>query len=271
MSQEMFPSVNLYELYTGHIEEEDFSSAIPDVTKQRTLESMQVAVRCAEDWNAALDIGGGTGHYSIPLLHIFSKVTLVEPDLLDEHAILEKRYENFTVLHDFIEDAIIPEKQDFILLADIFEHVPDVESFIAKLATLQNSGGVIYILTPNPLCCGPSVRSGISCAISGSHGHIRHYFKHEVEDILTKSGYLLVHHSFEEAPLRTRVRTWIRGISRRDKRWSRNCIYRFVSPIVHTLLKPLIIFLARVVYQNEYAHRHDAEHSKASVYIFKKR
>ncbi len=195
----------------------------------------------------------------------------MEPDVLEEHVVLEKNYSNLSVLHSFIEDAAIPEKQDLILLADIFEHIPDVDAFIAKLGTLQNSGGVIYILTPNPLCCGPAVQSGISYAISGSHGHVRHYFAHEVGAILETSGYFLVHHSYEEAPLRTPVRIWLRGISRRDKRWSKRLLYRLVRPLIHLFVGFFVTAAESFAYSNEFAHRADVEHCKAAVYIFKKR
>lgn len=266
----MYPSIGLYNLYKKHIEEKDFSSAIPDVTKKRTLELMQVAVRCAEDWNNALDIGGGSGHYSIPLSQVFKQVTLVEPDEHEDHEILEDRFPNLSIVHEFVENVVIPEKQDLILLSDIYEHIPNIEAFIAKLSTLQEKGGVIYILTPNPVSCGPAIRSAISYTISGSHGHIRHYFKNEVEEVLAKHGYYLVHHSFEETPLRTPLRIMLRGLSRRDKRWNKRIPYRIVRPLVLVILAPIVSIIQSVAYRTEYAHRDDAEHTRSSVYIFKK-
>lgn len=267
---DMFPEKDLYRLYKKHVREEEFSSAIPEVTKKRTLELMNVAVQCAEDWKLAVDIGGGNGHYSVPLIHKFGQVLLIEPDVLPEHTHLEQEHTNFSVIHSFIEDAEMPASPDLILLADLFEHVPDVEGFIAKLSSLQSKGGVIHIMTPNPVSCGPAIRSGIHHSLAGSHGHIRHYFKNEVEDILARHGYYLIHHSYEESPLRAPMRQMVRGISRRDKRWSRWFPYRLVRPLVHLALTPLITLVESLVYTTEYAHRDDIEKCLSSVFIFKK-
>ena len=48
---------------------------------------------------------------------------------------------------------------DFVLLMDVFEHISNIESFVGKLATIQKNGGVLYIITPNPIFCGPAEKS----------------------------------------------------------------------------------------------------------------
>lgn len=267
----MYPEKNLYSTYKKLFDEKDLSSFIPDITKKRTLDLMNTAVNCSESWDYALDIGGGSGHYGLPLIEKFKEVTLIEPDIYEEHAVFDKKFKNFSVIHSMVKDVTLESKVDFILLADVFEHIPGIEGFVSQLSRFQETGGVVYIMTPNPLFCGPAVESILHHSKIGSHGHIRHYFKHEVVNIMKEGGYDLVHFSYEEYASRANARRIIKGISRRDKTFSKFLIYRnFFGPIIRTLLKPYILAIESSVYKREKQNQDNTEDCMSSVFVFKK-
>jgi SAM-dependent methyltransferase len=266
----MFPEKNLYKLYKGYIHEREYSSRIPDITKKRTLEMMNTAVNCAEKWDTALDIGGGSGHYSIPLIHKFRKAVLVELEKHEEQDYLQNKYSNFHFFQAKIEDIKIEDKFDFILLADVFEHIPDVKALAMKLSDLQDKGGVVYILMPNPLFVGPAIESEIYYKRT-PYGHQRHYFPDETEKIMSEAGYKLVHFSYEEGEFRQKIKRIIRGFSRRDKKFSKVRLYdKVIGPILHFLYSPLLIWVELAVYKDEWRKKENCEATRNIGYIFKK-
>lgn len=267
----MFPKNNLYTIYKKNVKEEQYSSKITDITKKITLNVMNTAINCCEDWNNALDIGAGDGHYSIPLLHKFKNVTIVEPDTNKRLGKLKEEYDNLFLIKDVIENTKIENKVDFILLADLFEHIPDINKFISYLKELQENGGIIYILTPNPLFCGPAIKSAIHHSKVGHSGHIRHYFEHEVEEIMKKNNYRLILKKYEETDTRKFIKKVMRAISRRDKKLSNLFLYKiFLGPILRFIISPIIKFLEYYTYHIEHKFSQDKEKTRAISYIFKK-
>jgi SAM-dependent methyltransferase len=231
---------------------------------------MNAAVNCAEKWDTALDIGGASGHYSIPLIHKFRKVTLIELEKHEEQDYLLKKYPNFQFFQAKIEDISIKDTFDFILLADVFEHIPDVQALAQKLAALQNKGGVVYILMPNPLFVGPASEAEIYYERT-PYGHQRHYFPDETEKVMREAGYKLVHLSYEEGELRQEVKRIVRGFSRRDKRFSRIKFYdKVIAPVLSFLYTPFLAWAEAVVYKDEWRKRENREATRNIGYIFKK-
>lgn len=70
----MYTKNNIYPTYIRNLNEKEYSSDIPDITKKRTLHILNTAINCCEDWETALDIGGGNGHYSLSLTEKFKKI-----------------------------------------------------------------------------------------------------------------------------------------------------------------------------------------------------
>ncbi|MBU3668624.1 MAG: class I SAM-dependent methyltransferase [Candidatus Taylorbacteria bacterium] len=267
----MYTKNNIFGTYLKNLHEKDFSSDIPDITKKRTLELINVAINCCEDWNTAVDVGGGNGHYSLSLTDKFKNIFLIEPTLHEEHERIQKKHQNYTVIHKLVEETELDSKVDFIMLCDLFEHILHIEEFAQKISDLQDKGGVVYILTPNPLFCGPAIQSEIHNSKIGIYGHERHYFPHEILNIMNPLGYTLIYKAYEELPLRDTVRRVLRGISRRHKKYSMHYLYRkFVGPIFALIFRILSPVIQGLVYQSEYRNRDNQEHAKSVVYIFKK-
>jgi len=267
----MYPQNNLYSIYKKNVHEKNFSPRIPDVTNKRTLDFMNLAINCCENWGSSLDIGGGSGHYTAPLLFKFKNAVVVDVAKYEEHEYLKKRYQNFEYHNKFIEQIEFKEKFDFILLADIFEHIVDINLFIEQVSELQNKGGVVYILTPNPLFCGPANQSEIFYT-KHLDGHQKHYLKIEVENIMKQHAYELVYFGYEESIIRQKVRRYIRGFSRRDELLSNKFfIYKkIIAPMLSLGYSSILFFVEYLVHNVEYKNKNNAELMLSAAYIFKK-
>jgi len=246
----MYPQLSLYKEYLKKNHNDEFSSYFKDVTRKITLNNINYAINNCEDWGTFIDIGGYDGRYSSPLANCFDKGILIEVETLNGHKKLEMEQPNIKVLNCLIENYRTSEKCNFILLADVFEHIVDIHSFAKKISSLQSTGGVTYILTPNPTFCGPVTKSNLYYKLK-SYGHIKHYNKFEIEDIMSKVNYRLLYSTYEETPLRQKIKKYIFAISRRDKNFSKYLIYKIFQPILILLSIPLLKVVEIVVYKSE--------------------
>ncbi len=265
----MFPKNDVYEEYKKNYVDLTYSNRIPDVTKKITLEGINTAVNCCEKWDTFIDIGAATGHYSSGLVHKFKKGLLVEVDPPKELLLLVEKFKNLSCETSYIEDLKITEFFDFVMLIDIFEHIEDIIAFITQVSRLQTKGGVVYIVTPNPLYCGPAIEGEIHHSKS-KNGHHRHYFPHEVDEIMSKEGYRLIREGFEERPLRDKGRQFVKGLARRDVRWNKNPLYQVFRFVFHYPLKVFLWVIEKIIYSNETRASRNKVDTRASTFIYKK-
>jgi 2-polyprenyl-3-methyl-5-hydroxy-6-metoxy-1,4-benzoquinol methylase len=269
MSKQAYPDLNLYSSYLKRLIDARYSASIPNVTTKITLEYMNYAINLCDTWDSCMDIGGGSGHYLNALATRFKKATLVEVEDLAEHAELTARYKNIEIVHSFIEEYHSTEKTDFILLADIFEHIPDIKPFITKVSQFQDIGGVVYIMTPNPVTCGPANESGLHHTIH-LNGHIRHYPSHEIISLMEENGYKLMFKIYEEGRLRKKAKYVIYGIARRDALYSKNLFYQMIRPLVLIASWPLLFVLEKMTYSDERKNIHNEFGTITQDLAFKK-
>lgn len=266
----MFTENNLYHHYKQRHLDFQFTKTIPDITKRTTLDNLNYAINTCKHWDSALDIGCGNGHYLAALTSKFRKCLGIEIDSYPEHDELTKKYSNISFFHDSVENFPKRDHFDFILLMDIFEHIPDINSFAQKIASLQKKDGIIYIITPNPIYCGPSEESLISATRVGYHGHIKHYSKKEIVTIMETVGYVAEFYIYEEMPSREFVRRIARGLSRRDKKFSNIMIYHLFSPIIHLILSPFLWILEKWSSWQERKNRFNKFDTRSLGIVFKK-
>lgn len=266
----MYPKHDLYNKYRKNNFFDHFSGGMPDVTLRATLENLNLAINVSEKWDSCLDIGGGSGHYAAALAQTFSEVTLVELTEHTEHTKLSEVHQNVNVEYVYIEEYKTDKTFDFILLADLFEHIPNIKSFISTISSLQTVGGAVYIMTPNPVHCGPASESGLYHT-RHTHGHIKHYTQNEICALMATAGYELELALFEEAPARQKIKAFIYAVSRRDKKWSKHFIYRMIQPFVHVCVGPIFAFLDKRAHASEMLHRHNALTTITQDLVFKKR
>lgn len=266
----MYPAHDLYETYRAAIVRPPFSVGIFDHTKRFTLERLNFAINLCERWQHAIDIGGGNGHYLAALTAKFPRTTLVEVSHFPEHDTLTSTYPTTTIVRSLIEEYRGDGSADFILLADLFEHIPHIQQFVRILSTLQPVGGVVYIMTPNPLYCGPAPASGIYHT-HHPYGHQKHYTKQEIITIMSTAGYELEAFWYEESPARQRYKRIIAGLERRDRRWRQRLWYRPLRPgftIAATLVAKI---LGALSYQSELTHQQNPFTTMTHDLVFKKR
>lgn len=266
----MYEPNNLYDAYIKRSIDTEFSPDLPDVTKKTTLDGINRAINLCQRWDRAMDIGCGNGHYLSALSAKFRKNVGVELDTYPEQAQLAKNFPHISFFNDLVEKYPEEEKFDFLLLMDIFEHIPDLPPFLAKLARLQDSGGIIYITTPNPIFCSPAEESEISAKRTGYHGHIKHYTKKEIESLMKDAGYEPEFHFYEETIIREYLRRIAKGISRRDLNWSKHFAYRIVRPLALLVLKPIFWVIKMINEFTEHESRHDMFDTRSFAIAFKK-
>lgn len=246
----MYPKPLLYKNYIRKNKFKEFSEHFPDITRKITLNNINYAINNCDKWTNFLDIGAGDGRYSIALSSFFNFGTIVEIENHDRHNQIKKDCPNIEILNHLIEDYDTSTKFDFILLADLFEHIPDIERLIEKVSSLQDAGGVIYILTPNPTFCGPATKSELYYKVH-EYGHIKHYNTLEVRRIMEKHNYELIFSIFEEKPLRQKVKRTLMAISRRDKKISKYFFYIIFKPFINLISIPLLKLTEVIIYRSE--------------------
>ena len=269
----MYPKNDLYKVYLTTSQNGRASSRLPDSTSRSTIKMMGVATNCCEKWDSFLDVGAGAGHYSVPLLTRFKKGTAVEATPFPELRELAKnpRFKLFTGLFNNIT---LNEQFDFILLSDVFEHIPvdQTATFVSNLAERQASGGIIYLLTPNPLFCGPAPASEIYFSKTGlgHHGHYKHYLPSEIGRIFTAKGYETIWCGYEEGRLRELVRRILYAFSSRDRRFISSRLYRFLSAPFIALLRIFFSVAGRLVEIDEIRIRQNKLATRTLAMILKK-
>ncbi len=265
----MYPDVNLYQSYRERLVLRDFSQDLPNVTLRTTLRYMNAAINLCEQWDFCVDIGGGSGHYAVAMASRFKEVLLLEPEEWPEQKIFLARYDNLSVENSYIETFRQDKKADFILLADVYEHIPDIKAFVDKIGRMQTVGGVVYVLTPNPLRCGPAPESALWHERK-KDGHIKHYTHREITTQMALTGYSLEAIFYEEGPWRQIAKRFIFAISRRDKSWSKKTPYKIVRPVVLFFAKALFFFFDKTVFWSEKRQRANSLTTISQGLVFKK-
>jgi len=112
-----------------------------------------------EKGSKILEIGGGTGRYSLPLLKQGYK--LYELDLskesLDSLKQLSKEFGLASMLEGIIlatGDKIPLRKCSFdaAICIHLLHHVPDIKKVVNEMSKVVREGGTVVCLEPNPLC-----------------------------------------------------------------------------------------------------------------------
>ena len=267
----MYQLNNLYQKYKDCVLDNEFSSVVPDVTKKATLDHINFAINLCERWDTVLDVGCGSGHYLAALATKFRRAVGVEIDPHPSQKILGEKHKNITFFNGSIENYSKTKKFNFVLLMDIFEHISDIHAFMRQIASLQEKGGVMYIVTPNPIFCGPAEESEIYYKKSDYHGHIRHYTKDEVVEICQSAGYDTEFSIYEETELRGKCFLFVKGISRRDRSFSAHWPYRLIRPLVLPILNVLFVPIEKICYRKEKMYGNDPFKTWSLVIAFKKR
>lgn len=242
--------------------ETGFSERIPDYGIKFWLSNLEKALTdCAKD--TFLDIGAGQGRLSVLLANCgFKNGFAIEVDV-DQTMwpkILQK-HENIELIEGLLQKNIhkIPSNKrvDFIMLAEVFEHIPpnDVDSFINAIYQILNVGGRIFLTTPNFAVQGPAEKSKCWHEIQ-PYGHHKHYSLNELIHIFEQKNFKIEWHNFECGKLKRKAYNRLfYPFCRWDQRllMSKKIplvmrkIYKYTSVPLIFLVKPLFYLLAQVM------------------------
>jgi 2-polyprenyl-3-methyl-5-hydroxy-6-metoxy-1,4-benzoquinol methylase len=180
-----------------------FSQRLPDYANEHWLNQLSKIIKKTAK-KSFLDIGAGSGRLSILLANSgFDKGTSVEIQvdkkrwngILNEHKNLELVE---GLLQEKIEELENKEKYNFILMSEVFEHIPpkDVSCFLSSLKKVLDDDGKIFLTTPNAIVCGSAEKASNWYKIQ-PYGHYKHYTVEEVKAILLNHGFDVESYGFE--------------------------------------------------------------------------
>lgn len=202
-----------------------FSPRLPDYAARYWLEQLE-HVLPQRSQGGFLDIGAGDGRLSLLLLRRFSvRGTAIEVQInRTAWQPIQDRYGHFELKEGMLQDVMnhLVGKQtfDFILLAEVFEHIPpnDVKAFLQRLLALLSPQGKIFLTTPNCIAQGPAETSHMWHERQ-PYGHYKHYTYAELQQILHNAGFVVERLSFECHGIKRKLyNTFFYPISRLDAR-----------------------------------------------------
>lgn len=186
-----------------------FSPRLPDYAIRFWLEKLEQAFPLGAK-SSFLDIGAGDGRLSLLLLHTYSPQGMAIEVQMNKKAWepMINRYSRFEVYDGLLQDALAQKiglkKFDFILLSEVFEHIPlgDVKPFLAHLHTVLADHGTIFLTTPNRIVQGEAEKSSMWHEIT-PYGHHKHYTYDELNELFTSAGFNIVSRNFECHKIKT--------------------------------------------------------------------
>ncbi len=181
-----------------------FSPRLPDYATRFWFEQMEQALPQSCSPRAFLDIGAGNGRLSLLLLSTYSvQGTAVEVQV-DPHAWqpITNRFSRFELIEGKVQEILETfdgkKTYSFILLAEVFEHIPptDVTPFLTALSKILSPDGTLFLTTPNRVVQGPAEQSSMWHE-KKPYGHHKHYTYQELATLLEKHGFDIEWHTFE--------------------------------------------------------------------------
>jgi hypothetical protein len=218
-----------------------------------------------------MDIGAGDGRYSVPLLYKFKKGYAIEVEKSPGLAEVSRLYPNLHYSKELIQKTRIKEKIDFVLMVDVFEHIPvkDVPGFVKKIDQMQAKGGVVYILTPNAVHCGPASQSGLHHTRL-PFGHHKQYVRQEIEQVFSRYRYETIFCAYEDSHARLLVKHFIMIVSMIDNKLSKNTVYRTLSAPMVFALDLFFHVVSFFVCWVDRCHQDDVYETRSMVLVLKK-
>lgn len=257
-----------------------FSPRFPDYASRHWFDSFQQAIPDGLG-TAFLDVGAGDGRLSLVLLHNYS-VSGLAVDVWVNHMAWDsivKRYGRFELKEGFLQE-VLKDLQDkrqfnFIVLAEVFEHVPpaDVPALLSNLHGLLAPGGKIFLTTPNRVVQGPAEKSHMWHEKT-PYGHYKHYTVQEITELLRAAGLDVAWQTFEcHKAKKMLYNKWLYPLSRLDARLMNSAkipkpfrfVYKVVSLPVVAVLRGWFWLLAKGIYVIE--KRYSNEKTGATIIL----
>ena len=179
-----------------------FSHRLPDYATKYWLAKLEKAISQSSK-NMFLDIGAGDGRLSTLLINNnFKKGYAIEVQINEQQwEKITNKYPQISILKGLLQENIIKLKNknfDFILLCEVFEHIPpkDIKIFLKTLHYIIDENGYIFLTTPNKLVQGPA-NNAPQWYKKQPFGHHKHYELKEIKTLLKQHGFTIKWHTFE--------------------------------------------------------------------------
>lgn len=243
-----------------------FSPRLPDYAIRYWLDHLEKALP-KKSARSFLDIGAGDGRLSLLLLHAYSPQGVAIEVQVNKKA-WQKAFSHYGrfelregLLQDIVDQFQGNQTFDFILLAEVFEHIPpaDVPAFLQALAQVLSPHGTIFLTTPNRVVQGPAEQSAVWHE-KEPYGHHKHYTVAEIAELFKQVGLEVVQRDFECHNVKSILyNKWFYPISRLDARLLHSpklpaflrTMYRYLSAPIILLLRACFWILAQLVYMIE--------------------
>lgn len=268
---QFYPNNDLYKQYNKYNIYSWLSPRIRDHSARRSMDLLNLAINTCERWGSFLDIGAGSGRVSIPLLRKFKNGHAVEVCSSDELSKVGQVYGNFKVHIGMLQKLKLKEKINFVAMFDVFEHIPvgDVHDVLKNISAFQELGGVIFVLTPNAVNCGPAEESGIYYK-RHKYGHHKQYTRVELESIFQKHKYTLVFTSYLDTHESLLLRKICLFLSITDKKLLSIPGYGLLTLPFVFILNTVLRFFGILANQTEKRAKSDEFATRSIVMVFKK-
>jgi SAM-dependent methyltransferase len=103
-----------------------------------------------------LEVGAGTGRYTIHLLDKGAYITATEISKeslnnIEQQAIKINKHDRLSLVHDSLETPIMRESFDLVFCVNLLHHVEDMDNVFKNMCEAAKKDAIIAIIEPNPL------------------------------------------------------------------------------------------------------------------------
>jgi SAM-dependent methyltransferase len=164
-----------------------------DVALEQALGELDASVPNYNEWLRALvepashgkvlELGAGTGTFTLALLKTATHVVAVEPSARASASLAEStRHETrVTAVHGYASDATELAPFDGAVLSNVLEHIDDDEATLKELGQLVRPGGLVAVFSP--------AFSLLMSDFDRSIGHVRRYRKKDLCERFRRAGF----------------------------------------------------------------------------------
>lgn len=172
------------EEYISHTDaSKSFVDKLYQIVKKHTLRKKLELVHSVSKEKSLLDVGCGTGDFLKVCQKGGFSVTGVEPNKKAQNLARMKLGEGSKLLSDLFK--ISEEKFDIITMWHVLEHVPDLETYVERLTSLLQPGGILIVAVPNYKSFDATHYKEFWAAYDVPR-HLWHFSKKSIETIFSK-------------------------------------------------------------------------------------
>src|SRR5215204_51099 len=164
-----------------------------DLALGQTLEELDLNVPNYNEWlrslmlsassGTVLEVGAGTGTFTMALLQTAARVVAVEPSARASAILRESTDGNarVTAIHGYVADAVPYGPFDGAVLSNVLEHIEDDQGTLKELFDIMRPGGKVAVFSP--------AFDLLMSDFDRSIGHVRRYTKADLCDRFRYAGF----------------------------------------------------------------------------------